>query len=82
MIIKMNLNLLACIFLAIPSHILANVFEKKDVFEVDENSFDDWVKSKELVMVEFYAPWCGHCKKLEPGEMKGFLLCSHHLVVP
>jgi protein disulfide-isomerase A4 len=31
------------------------------------NSFDDIVmdESKE-VFIEFYAPWCGHCKKLEP----------------
>jgi protein disulfide-isomerase A6 len=35
------------------------------------------LKSKDLWMVEFFAPWCGHCKNLEPhwraaaAELKG-----------
>lgn len=29
-------------------------------------SFNDIVLGGKNVMMEFYAPWCGHCKKLEP----------------
>ena len=37
------------------------------VVEVTEKNFEEVVLgSKDLYLVEFYAPWCGHCKALGP----------------
>lgn len=30
------------------------------------DTFDDFIKKNDMVLAEFYAPWCGHCQKLEP----------------
>ena len=39
----------------------------KDVVVLDDSNFDDIVyNSKDMWLIEYYAPWCGHCQKLQP----------------
>uniref|UniRef100_A0A0N5AGI5 Protein disulfide-isomerase A6 homolog n=1 Tax=Syphacia muris TaxID=451379 RepID=A0A0N5AGI5_9BILA len=49
-----------------------------DVIELTDSNFADLVlNSKDMWLVEFFAPWCGHCKNLKPhwekaaAELKG-----------
>ena len=44
--------------------------EEEDVVILIPDEFAGFVKSNQYVLLEFYAPWCGHCNKLAPEFAK------------
>uniref|UniRef100_A0A3Q2GQW5 Protein disulfide isomerase family A, member 5 n=1 Tax=Cyprinodon variegatus TaxID=28743 RepID=A0A3Q2GQW5_CYPVA len=36
------------------------------VFHLTDESFDSFLEEHPAALIMFYAPWCGHCKKMKP----------------
>ncbi|XP_076014232.1 protein disulfide-isomerase A4 [Genypterus blacodes] len=46
------------------------VKEENGVMVLTDNNFDTFMEGKDTVLIEFYAPWCGHCKQFAPEYEK------------
>ncbi|GAA6015474.1 hypothetical protein JCM10207_008607 [Rhodosporidiobolus poonsookiae] len=45
---------------------LAAVAAASDVVELTQSTHKDFIEGSPLSLVEYFAPWCGHCKALAP----------------
>ncbi|CAG8835925.1 3756_t:CDS:2, partial [Racocetra persica] len=59
-----------CLFWTIPCTSALYDSNGPVVLLSDKNWAEEVLNTKKVVVVEFFAPWCGHCKNLAPEYIK------------
>ena len=56
----------------------AVIQEEDGVWVLNDSNFEEALSQQPDLLVEFYAPWCGHCKKLAPEYSKAGQALKQH----
>eukprot|EP00271_Cylindrocystis_brebissonii_P017884 TRINITY_DN485_c0_g1_i1.p1 TRINITY_DN485_c0_g1~~TRINITY_DN485_c0_g1_i1.p1 ORF type:complete len:528 (-),score=151.28 TRINITY_DN485_c0_g1_i1:304-1887(-) len=63
-------NTVLLLSLALLATLSVGAKEEEAVLTLGVTTFDEEVEENDVTLVEFYAPWCGHCKSLAPEYEK------------
>merc|ERR1712088_541600 len=67
---KSKMKSLVCLLAVASLGLGAEVTKDEGVSVLTVENFDEVIEGNEFVLVELYAPWCGHCKALAPEYAK------------